>query len=285
MKLHRALTVAAVIAALVVPFGGSAGAVTTTSLTVVDAYQYSASSLMDHDVCIDGVQVHDGSEVGTQGISSTPGTHNIVVNDSPQGCAVTSDSITGTVDLLDTAAQTLVINWPGWENEAYVLETTVFADDVTCTQPGTARIVYRNVSSYAESVGTLGSATGGVKTPLIADILTGNEGVATVPAGTFPVAPATLAAWNANNDEDFIVNATSLPADPGSVILTYTLGGADGPIGLFGTIVHGSVCDAVTTTTTTTTTTVIPSTTTTIARAATGARAATPVAAQPRYTG
>lgn len=275
MKIHRALTAAAVAVALVVPFGAPAGAVDTTSLTVVDGYQYSAASLMDHDICLDGTVVHDGSAVITTGITTTPGTHDVVVNFAGSGCAVTGNSVSGTVDLLDTAAQTLVVNWPEWVQQQQMLSTTVFADDVSCTAPGTARVVYRNVASVSEAAGTLGSANGGVKTPLISNIGVGAEGVATVPAGTFPAAPATLAAWDDTIDDDFLVSATSLPAAPGSIIFAYTVGGNDGPIGLFTTTVAGSVCDQVTTTTTTTTTT----------PPGTGALVATPVPAQPRYTG
>ena len=63
MRFHKALIGAAAAAALAIPLsGGVAGAVDSTSLTVVDAYLYSSLNLMGHTVCLNGVVVHDGGE-------------------------------------------------------------------------------------------------------------------------------------------------------------------------------------------------------------------------------
>lgn len=278
MKSLKALTAAAVAVALVVPLGGSpVGAVATTSLTIVDGAQYDINNLMDHTVCIDGVVAHDSTSL-TSGIATTPGTHTIMVNDREDGCTVGGHTIVGTVQLLDTAAQSLVINVPEWNENTPVLSTTLFADDVSCTAPGTARVMFRNVASADGAVAILGSIDGGVKTPLISNLAAGQEGVASIPAGTFPNPPATLAAWDANIDRDYAMDGTSLAGAPGSVTLLFAIAGLDGVIGVTGVEMPGSVCAS-------SVTTVTSPTTTTVAGSGTGARAATPVASQPRYTG
>jgi hypothetical protein len=278
MKLHKALTAAAVAAAVFVPFGTTAGAVTTTKLTILDGYQYDADSLMDHTVCIDGTVAHDGSQPITTGIVTTPGTHNVVLNSGQTDCAVDSGSITGTVDLLDTAAQTLVINWPDWSEQQQVLNTSLFVDDISCTAPGTARIAFRNVASAEGTVANLGSVVDSVKTPLIANLAVGEQGVASVASPTYPVAPAELAAWDPIGGYDFLVSYPFLATAPGSLVTVHAIGGNDGDVGLIWKVTSGSVCETPGTTSTTTTTT-------TVAPPVTRARAADPVRVQPRYTG
>lgn len=284
MKFHGALIAAASAAALVIPLGGSlAGAVTTTSLTVVDAYQYNSDNLMGHTVCLDGVVVHDGGVadpyVITSGISTTPGTHTVVVNDAGMGCELNDGSLTGPVTLTDTAAQTLVINWPDWSNQQDQLATTVLTDDVSCTPANTGRIVFRNQATHDGFVGTFGSTNGTEFTPLISNIAIGAEGVASVPAGAFPGPGSSAAGWDSVSEAPLSSDFTMLSIAAGSISTVYAIGGNDGQTGMVEVTRAGSVCG--------TTETTAPATTapTTTAPPAIGARAATPVAAQPTYTG
>lgn len=205
MRFHKALIGAAAAAALAIPLsGGVAGAVDSTSLTVVDAYLYSSLNLMGHTVCLNGVVVHDGGEddpyLITSGISTTPGTHTLVVNGSGDGCVPYDGGRTIDIDLADTAAQTLVIDWPDKSDQMGKLVTTLFTDDVSCTPADTSRIVFRNVATLKGFVGTLGSTDGEDGFPLISNVLLDEEGVASVPAGDFPGSGLELAVWDSNTE-------------------------------------------------------------------------------------
>lgn len=288
MRFHKACAAAAVLTALVTPLGGGiAGAVTSTSLTIVDAFQYSSDNLINHTICVDGNVVHTGPQPITSGIATTPGTHAIVVNSGATDCSNGAGSVTGTVDLLDTAAQTLVINWPAWVNQEDVLTTSLFADDLSCTPADTGRVVFRNVATNEGFVGTFGTDNGSVKTPLISNIARGAEGSASVPAGAFPGPGSSVAGWYSGSEAPLSSSFTMLSIPAGSVSTVYAIGGNDGATGMFEVTRSGTVCDVVTTTTTTTVipTTTTTTTTTTLAPPGAGARVATPVAAQPRYTG
>lgn len=289
MRIPRTLAALSLAAAVAFPaLAGSAGAVDTTELTVVNGYSFDAENLMEQTVCLDDVLVQSGAAVINPTITTTPGEHVLKVW-THQDADCTDETIDWTetpVTLLDVAAQTLAIGWENWDTQEPDHVTWIFEDDQDCLPAGQSKIVFRNISSYDPLVADLGSDEMGQTdisgaTALLSGVAVGDEASADVDSGTYPADPSQrMFGWEPGFSVPFVGSDVQLAIPDGTVAYVYAHSGNDGAVGLASTVREVGVCDAPVTTTTAPT-----STTTTPETAGTAATPARPVAATPTYTG
>ncbi len=284
MKFPKILAAAAVTAAFGIPLGVMpAGAADLTTLTVVDAWHYDANNLQDHTICLDDVTVASGEVVIAPTLSTAPGDHMLRIGDSSMVCGEAGDWLTGQVTLLDVDAQTLVINMPDWAGDVGVMSTTVFADDLSCPDPGTSRITFRNATDTQGGQAAFGTLAGADEFELLMpDVANHEEGTATLPVGAYPTDATrkTRVALGEYISPNSSFDALDVQANTATFI--YVFAGGDGDFGLVKTVVPTQVCAQVSTTTTSTPATTVP---TSVTAPRNVAPIATPVKMQPAYTG
>ncbi len=122
MKIRSILASCALAGAAALPaLTGSAGAAATTSLTVVNGYQYSATNLLSATVCLDDQLVQPfGTTVINPTIDTTVGSHTLRLSPDNLPCSDTTASWIDTpVDLMAVPAQTLAIGWQAGTQAAH----------------------------------------------------------------------------------------------------------------------------------------------------------------------
>lgn len=266
---------------------GPSGAAETTSLQIINNFQYSANDLLGGTVCFDGEVVASGDFVGTGLIETTPGTHELTVfvGIVTDDCDV-PEGVTQAVELLDVDAQTLAYGYPGPDSETGDPQVWQFEDDLTCTPAGQGRVTFRHLG-YTTHNADFGYEVDGAYTPLAGDISFGDEETLLLEADTYPTLIGRA------GGEDFVSLVEDLSVTEQSYQVVYSFAGADGPIGIIVTDPEPvDPCDEPSETTQPTETTEPTVTTTTTDQAPAvvtsnpaPAPGATAVAAQPAYTG
>ena len=276
-------------------------AVDASSVTVVDGYQYDATSLLSHTVCLGDVEVKRGSTAILSTVSIAPGTYTLAVADSDVECGDNETMwYTAEVNVADVAAQSIGFGWPSSGNELRTSELPTWqgSNEFGCVENGQGRVVLRNYTSVDPDYSnlTIGSrSSGGEYTPLISYIFLGQDSAPVSPP-SYPGADSgeTFAGWLEDSmGDDIDTGIDQLPVAANSTTVVYAYGGGDGSIGIVTQQFANADCDETTTTSTSTTTTSTTSTTTTLPASTTStlpgreyvAPVATPVSASPTYTG
>ncbi len=290
MKFPRTLAAVPLVVAAAIPaLSGSAGAVDTTELTVVNGYSYSANHPPEDTVCIDDVRVQSGAAVvNVPAITTTPGSHELKVASSVgQDCSDDTVAwIITPIDLLDVPAQTLAIGWTEHVDDVRTNTVHIFEDSLECLPEGEGQIVLRNVATTRDIVADLGrTATDSTEAvALISGVAWGEEQSAPVDAGFYPESESeSLIVYTSAFEGPFLGSGGRLPVNAGDVIDVYVHSGIDGPVGIDMNVRTVGVCDAPPTTVT------VPEPATTVPEPTTpgtdGTRAAVPVPVQPTYAG
>lgn len=281
MKIRSILASCALAGAAALPaLTGSAGAAATTSLTVVNGYQYSATNLLSATVCLDDQLVQPfGTTVINPTIDTTVGSHTLRLSPDNLPCSDTTASWIDTpVDLMAVPAQTLAIGWQAG-TKPRTMNTWLFEDSTACVPAGKAGVVFRNIATYDQVSANFGETPTDVTeaTALFSGVAVGSEDSTQLDAGRYPTAAgSSTIGWDPNDLQNpFVSPFTSLAGDAGTVTDIYAYGGNDGAVGLAKVVRQVGSCE-----TPSTTTTVAPTTT-----IATQAQPATAVATKPTYTG
>ena len=269
-------------------------AVDTSSVTIVDGYQYDATSTMSHTVCLGDVEVKQDSDDILSTISIAPGTYTISV---VQGGATCGDGEytwnTAEVTVEDVANQTIAFGWPFERELPTWQESNVF----DCVPNGQGQIVVRNYFSGDPDMWlSIGSqAPESDPSALISNVPVGETGSALVDPPAYPGADSGsvfVGYIEGNEWSDKAVTFTDqLDVDANYTTIVYAYGGADGDVGLVTQQIPNSGCEITppSSSSTTTPSTLPPVTsapTTTVLGTRTSAPvAATPVSATPTYTG
>lgn len=276
-----ALAAAAAVAPLAT---GGAQAATTTQVRVSDAYSYDDDAIFDHSVCLDDVLLTDVSTRGTEGpFTVASGVHNVEI--FPGGATDCAGEAYSDQDLdFQGAAATLFIYWG--DNG---LTAVVLPDDLSCTQPGQARLVLRNGATFylAQAGGPVPpSSVTGVDLDteddgtVISDVVLGAQGTTTLLAGSHGAADLYA------SDARFVLAPVTqdLVLAEGSVTVVSAYGGNDGGIGTYIDVIPVGLCEVPTIPTTESTTTTTESTTTTTEPTTTTTEATTTTVTPPTTT-
>ena len=258
-------------AACIVPLAttATATAATTVPVQVVNAYSYAAGHPFTETVCVDGVYF---ATVDTEHVSTpaplTVGTHDFtVMGDNGTSCAGTPD-LTTTVTIPTATSASIVL----WWSPAGGLTASTYGDDPGCVAPGKALVVGRNVTTHVTNADF--TAPSGYSVTNVGQ--TGSV-MQEVAAGS-AFGAGSLTATGSSTE---IAPIPTFTAADGTRNTIYGYGGDDGAVGTFLVQEKISTCEVVTTTTIAPTTTVAATTTTTVP----AATPATPVAADPTFTG
>lgn len=292
MNYKTLLSAATLGVATFLPFA-TASAVTTSSVTIVDSYQYDATSLLSHTVCLGDLEVKHDSDAILSTVSVAPGTYELAVAGDGSSCGDSEgDWITAEVTVADVASQSIGFSWPMWVGDAQepTLPTWQHSNDPSCVADGQGRVVLRNYSSVDINDATVSI---GLQLPkagdevLIGDVAVGDEGTAVTAPPSYP-APDALGAFDAWAEGEWESPVEwafdALPVTANVTTIVYAYGGGDGAIGLVYEQVPNDSCDT-TTTTEAPATTSAPTTVPDRVGADNVAQAAQPVAATPAYTG
>lgn len=283
MKFRTLVSAATLAAVTAVPMV-SVSAADTSSVTIVDGYQYDANNLQSHTVCVDGAMVKHGTDILSH-VDLAPGSHHLTVSGDDVSCDETDTMwYSATVTVADVPSQSITFGWPEWrDSQDPFLPTWQHSNPTTCTPDDQGRIILRNVVSAEGEDASLGASylEEGL-TPLIGAVPVGGEGSALVAPPEYPAVDSewTLRGWTGDEASPrmMLVPDGSLPVEAGSTTITYAFGGADGEIGLVYEQVPDGPCGEATTTTTTTS---VPGKVSDDHLTP----VATPVVAQPAYTG
>lgn len=263
-----ALTAASTVSFLTIP---SAGAADPAQVRVTSAYTYAAGHNMDVTVCVDGTELTSLATTSTTGPFSIPaGTHTVKVL-SGQHTPCTSEGESRDVTFSEGETSTLVALWDVETGEAIVSR----GDDLTCTAPGTGRVVVRQMGAFWVDGQVAVDVRSGSIT-LGSGMSQGDQASNDLATGTIP----TPVVYQIGTDTGMLTTP-NLPVVEGTVIVRTIYGGIDGDAGSYDNVIKVGVCDAPTTTTPATTPTTAPATTVVKTEAA----AATAVKATPTYTG
>jgi hypothetical protein len=269
-----ALTAAA---ALPIALAPTASAATTTQLRVVDAYTYQAGNPFDHTVCLDGTSLTSLSTTQTTGpFTVDTGAHTVTVFNTLDALCSGEPEFTFAVTVPAGPASTLMLYWPFDSS----MQAVVLPDDLTCVAAGQGRVVLRNGGAWgggSQTIDLRGTPPAGTDTVLVGGVASGAQGSADLAAGSYTNAAITLVGDTATQ-----TTPGPLTVADGEETIVYGYGGVDGSSGTFTATLPLDTCTAPTTTVAPTSTVAPTASTTTSPPAAT---AATPVAAQPTFTG
>ena len=281
MKLRSLLAMVMLVAVAAVPIATATPATgaTTSQLRVGDAATYSSSYPQDHTVCLDGAALTSTSTTQTTGpFTVATGSHLLTVfSGLAQPCSG-SPNLSETITV-PAGASTIML----WNTRTAPISAVVFPDSLTCPTTGQGRLVVRN-AAYVYNVSSQlidlrATPPGGSDTALVSNVDAGAQGTASLTAGSYTSATATL-----SGTTTLVSNAGTLTVTAGQQLVVYVYGGTDGNIGTFTSTMPATACSTPTTTPATTT----PATNTTVAATSTTIVAASPaqaVSAQATYTG
>lgn len=279
MKIRSVLASLAIVTAGAAPavLATSASAADTVQLRVADSITYSAERSFDHTVCLDGEKLTNISTGDTNGpFDVAPGVHELLIIEDTDAACTGSGFVTD-IEVPDIPAATLVIhNLYAGQQEG----VTVFPDDISCTASDEGRLVIRNtVGLWTDSGDNLldvdAIAPDGTDINLTSGLSLTDQDVKDLPQGTYTdLEPTWEQSYDEVPDEDLVLN-------PSVVTIRTYFGGGDGPTGSYESTIKVPVCGELASTTTTS----MPTTTTVAAIDNKTAPVATPVAANPSYTG
>ncbi len=279
MKLRSVLMTGALAATLLaVPAAltaSTAVAATTTQVWVTNAFTYGVGNPFDFTVCLDGSPLASLSTTDTSGPTDvTSGDHEVEVFGTLGSDCNGKPNFTKNINIPATAAVTLALWWP-FDSSGTV---DVIPEDMSCVQPGTGRVTFRNLAAYdsSDTMDLRGTPPGGTDAALISAIQQADQGTNVVSTGSYTNASVN---WNGSNVLVANVGQGILPVSETTQEIVYAYGGGDGAIGVYIAELPSTPCPVATTvapaTTAAPTTTVAP----------TQAPAAEPVSVQPTYTG
>ena len=280
MRRFTSLAIAALVASSAVPLAvqsaAPASAAGSTTVYVVNAFTYDASSPAGSvSVCVDGVLAVENLAAGAKAKLGgfATGNHTVdVYNGDVSDCSTPGDE--STASFPSSTFSTLMIYKAFDDNTFHAV--ALDDEDSTCVAAGLGRLVLRNAAETdTGSLDIYGTPSGGSPQLLVSDVSVGAQGAADLPVGTYSDVTVTE---HGNTSSVFTADNITIAAD--TVGWLYLWGGADGSSGSFSITGGLDACSVVTTTTTAPTTT-IASTSTSVAPAT----AAQPVAATPTFTG